>query len=86
MHLSWLFNGHSLVDSESLQILKVGRSSILSIDPVQGHHQGNYSCVASNPAGSEAVHASLIVNGRDFYWNTRINISNWCPFCFIFYG
>ena len=62
--ITWLFNGNPLTDSESIQILKVGRSSILTIDPVFGYNQGNYTCVVSNPAGQMSVHTSLIVNGK----------------------
>ncbi|XP_047735802.1 hemicentin-1-like [Hyalella azteca] len=60
--LSWLYNGQRLTPSDHTKVLEVGRSSILTIDPVKGHHQGNYTCVASNPAGEMAVHAQLFVN------------------------
>ena len=62
--ITWLFNGVPLKNSEQIQITKMGsRSSILMIDPVQGHNQGNYSCVASNAAGTMEVHTVLRVNG-----------------------
>ena len=62
--ISWLFNGTRLIESESISISKMGsRSSVLIIDPVRGHHKGNYTCVASNPAGRMAVHTTLKVNG-----------------------
>ena len=52
--------------SDDIQIAKMGsRSSILTIDPVRGHNQGNYSCVAVNPAGQKAVHTVLKVNGTE---------------------
>ncbi|KAF2359263.1 Immunoglobulin I-set, partial [Trinorchestia longiramus] len=61
--ISWLFNGKPLGESDHVKILKVGRSSILTIDPVKGLNQGNYTCIASNPAGQMSVHAHLFVNG-----------------------
>ena len=63
LHIHWHFNGHRLRNSESVQILRMGRSSILTIDPVRGMNQGKYSCVASNSAGRMAVHTNLVVNG-----------------------
>ncbi|XP_047735804.1 Down syndrome cell adhesion molecule-like [Hyalella azteca] len=61
--ISWLFNGQPVTISDEVQINAMGqRSSILTIDPVKGHHQGNYSCVAANPAGQMAVHMALAVN------------------------
>ena len=64
--ISWIFNGQPLVNSEGVQILKVGRTSILTIDPVRGENQGNYTCTASNPAGQMSVHTSLIVHGTSW--------------------
>lgn len=61
--ISWLFNDSPLFTNEDVQVLRVGRSSILTIDPVRGYNQGNYTCVASNPAGTVAVSSQLIVNG-----------------------
>lgn len=65
IHISWFFNGQPITNSDEVQITKMGaRSSILMIDPVRGHNKGNYSCVASNPAGRVAVHALLTVYGK----------------------
>ena len=61
--ISWMFNGTPIYTNEDIQVLKVGRSSILTIDPVRGHNQGNYSCVASNPAGTMTMSSFLVVNG-----------------------
>ena len=61
--VTWYLDGHPVLDSENVQILKVGRSSILTIDPVGGHDQGNYTCKASNPAGQASSVTSLIVHG-----------------------
>ena len=62
--ISWLFNGAPIIESEDVQIGKMGRgSSILTIDPIRGYNQGNYTCVATNPAGRMTVHTILKVNG-----------------------
>ena len=71
LHISWFFNGEPLVNSDDVQIMEVGRSSILTIDQVRGHHQGNYSCVATNPGGKMAVHSKLVVNGINT--NAKVN-------------
>ena len=42
-------------------------SSTLIIDHLQFHHRGNYTCTASNAAGSSKHTAELIVNGRIFF-------------------
>lgn len=60
---SWIFNGVTLESSSEIQIDYIGRSSILTLDPVRGVHQGTYTCVASNPAGEEQMSANLTVNG-----------------------
>jgi hypothetical protein len=39
------------------------RTSILTIESVRAHHTGNYTCTATNFAGSSSFTASLIVNG-----------------------
>lgn len=60
----WLFNGIQLVNTKDTQISNLGRTtSILTLDPVQAHHQGNYSCKAVNNAGVNQVEATVIVNG-----------------------
>lgn len=41
-----------------------GRMSMLVIDNVKHTHQGNYTCQATNQAGSKSYTAELIVNGK----------------------
>lgn len=41
-----------------------GRMSMLVIDYVKHIHQGNYTCQASNQAGSSSHTAKLLVNGN----------------------
>lgn len=61
---TWVFDDVSLIQSDSIHVIDVGgRTSILTLDPVQAHHQGTYSCSATNAAGRAEVAADLIVNG-----------------------
>ncbi|XP_050693602.1 cell adhesion molecule Dscam2-like isoform X49 [Eriocheir sinensis] len=60
---SWMFDGVSVTQTDSVHVIDVGgRTSILTLDPVQAHHQGTYSCSATNAAGKAEVEADLIVN------------------------
>ncbi|XP_045126212.1 Down syndrome cell adhesion molecule-like protein Dscam2 isoform X48 [Portunus trituberculatus] len=59
----WLFNGVGVVNTESTMVNNLGgTTSILILDPVRAHHQGIYSCSASNDAGVAQVEATVIVN------------------------
>ncbi|XP_047472707.1 Down syndrome cell adhesion molecule-like protein Dscam2 isoform X6 [Penaeus chinensis] len=59
----WKFNGLEIFNSDDTTIVSVGsRTSILTLDPVRAHHQGNYSCTAINAAGEAEVTVSLTVN------------------------
>ncbi|KAK7068698.1 hypothetical protein SK128_024054 [Halocaridina rubra] len=60
--LTWLFNESLLHSGGGIQIDHIGRSSILTLDPVEGDHQGLYTCIATNIAGEEKVSATLTVN------------------------
>lgn len=63
--IEWRLNGDPLDDSR-VSIGKMGkRLSILNIDSVSGYHAGNYTCIASNLAGSVEHSSRLIVNGSD---------------------
>lgn len=63
VNFTWVFNGIVLQSGDGLRVDYIGKSSILTIDPVRGVHQGIYICIASNPAGEEQVSATLVVNG-----------------------
>lgn len=63
VNFTWVFNGIVLQSGDGIRMDFIGKSSILTIDPVRGMHQGNYTCIASNPAGEEQVSATLVVNG-----------------------
>lgn len=63
--IDWQLNGMP-VDDALVSIGKMGkRLSILNIDSVSGYHAGNYTCIASNLAGSVEHSSRLIVNGSD---------------------
>lgn len=61
--IMWLLNGQPLID-DSVSVAKLNkRLGNLNIESVDGHHAGNYTCVASNRAGTAEQTDLLIVNG-----------------------
>lgn len=66
MKFTWLFGNESLYSSDNIRIEHTKRSSTLSIESVGGDHAGNYTCVASNRAGSTDSTTQLIVKGFHF--------------------
>ena len=61
---SWLLNGKPADESLGIGVSSFGKkTSVLSIDSVDEHHAGNYTCLASNRAGVAAYTAKLIVKG-----------------------
>ncbi|XP_047472706.1 Down syndrome cell adhesion molecule-like protein Dscam2 isoform X5 [Penaeus chinensis] len=59
----WIFNSKLLEASDSVEVLNIGeRTSLLTINPVRGHHQGNFTCLATNAAGVAQMGATIIVN------------------------
>lgn len=61
--IEWRLNGDPMDDS-LISVNKMGkRMSMLTIDSVTGYHAGNYTCIASNLAGSVEHSSRLIVNG-----------------------
>ena len=72
--IQWTFQGHDTLNSlKGVQISRVGqKSSILTIE-VDYSHSGVYSCVVSNPAGTDTHSAQLVVMGKLRAWlSTRI--------------
>ena len=67
--LTWSFHGHGQsqgnLNDNGIAISNIGsRMSMLVIDQVRNTHQGNYTCQASNSAGTRSHTAQLKVNGN----------------------
>lgn len=62
----WKLNDYKLMGSnDGILITRSGnRISTLSIESVRSRHSGNYTCVASNSAGTVEHSAMLYVNGN----------------------
>ena len=64
--IRWHLNGLQVFSSDFIRIDYVGgRSSILTLDPVRETHQGEYTCVVTNPVGEAYSSIKLKVNGSD---------------------
>lgn len=64
MEVVWKLNGNIIDSSIDVTTSKVGkRINFLSIDSVNAHHAGNYTCLAKNKAGEAENSALLIVIG-----------------------
>lgn len=63
--ISWMFQNQLIDDKrEDIIVSNVGkRGKQLSIEAVKAGHAGEYTCIASNVAGSTTRTASLDVNG-----------------------
>ena len=64
VHFDWLFNGVQLVPSSRVQIIHSADRAMLLLKQLTYHDQGNYSCVASNPAGDSLQHIIINVTGK----------------------
>jgi hypothetical protein len=63
----WKLNGRSVDNVEGVNIMQTKkRVSQLTIDDVQAHHAGEYTCIASNKAGNTSFSSYLRVNGEHF--------------------
>lgn len=61
---SWTLNGQPLNNIQEVAISSVGKkTSVISIDSIDEHHAGNYTCTAKNKAGSASYSSQLIVRG-----------------------
>lgn len=64
MDFAWLLNGQPVEEVEGVTIGSFGKKiSVLAIDSVAEHHSGNYTCLASNRAGTASYTTELIVKG-----------------------
>lgn len=64
LDIYWMFNGQPVTNEADIIIAKLGRrSSVLTIENVNGRHAGNISCQARNAAGSSSFSTQLKVIG-----------------------
>ena len=70
-------------DPDTVQITSIDAfSSLLTISSLGDEHTGNYTCVATNPAGHAQYTASLTVKGD--FWQHICNVFTLhCPFFFL---
>lgn len=66
--VEWYFNGLLVTEVDTLDRITVAsvgkRTKALAIDGVNEQYAGNYTCKASNRAGSVLFSAELIVDGE----------------------
>lgn len=61
--IEWSLNGQPILSYPGITIDTKKRVSLLTIDPINAQHAGDYACAASNAAGGTSFSASLAVNG-----------------------
>ncbi|KAH7936604.1 hypothetical protein HPB49_001639 [Dermacentor silvarum] len=62
VQLQWLKDGHEVVSSGAVKLIKHETIVVLSIEPVQVADSGNYTCVARNKYGYDRYTSALQVN------------------------
>lgn len=76
MEILWYFNGKNVKTYSEINVAKMGqRSSILSVETVSHLIAGNFTCKATNQAGTSSYTTELQVNGY------LINVHSFCS-CF----
>lgn len=64
INVTWLLNGRAIDSFHDISLARLGkRVNVLTVESVAAHHAGNYSCRASNKAGTTEYAAQLIVDG-----------------------
>lgn len=64
LKITWTLNTHPIETIEGVNIMQTKRRvSQLTIDDVQAHHAGKYTCWATNNAGNSSFSSYLRVNG-----------------------
>lgn len=62
--ISWNFHGEELSSHLDVSTTKIGdRTSLLTIASTMAAHNGNYTCIVTNPAGSTSYTATVRING-----------------------
>lgn len=70
INIWWTFQGvddkftYNLTSNDGIVIMRsTQKMSVLSIEAVKARHRGNYSCFASNKAGTSQHNSYLSING-----------------------
>lgn len=65
LEISWMFDGQPIEFdySDTIKIDSGKRHKLLTIESVSARHAGEYTCIASNLAGSVSRSANLVING-----------------------
>jgi Immunoglobulin domain len=62
--LYWKFGNKSIESIPGISVSAIGiRTSMLSIDAIQGYHSGRYECFGKNGAGISSYATEVVVNG-----------------------
>lgn len=62
--IQWTLNDQQVSENLGITTIKAGkRSSLLTIDSVDDHHAGNFTCHAKNRAGKQTFTTELSVYG-----------------------
>lgn len=73
LKFNWFLNNKPVNKLDGIFINKLGKKiSILHIESVQAEHSGEYTCSATNPAGSVNHTAVLLVNGINSLKSTKV--------------
>lgn len=63
--IGWLFNNRMIDSNDGITVSKMGQKmSTLYIESISSQHAGNYTCRASNAAGTAEYSSELKVIGK----------------------
>ena len=85
LEIAFMFEGNPIESYSDIVVSENGkRIKQLLIDSVNAKHAGEYTCVASNIAGSTSRSAMLAVNGIFFFFLTKFIECRILDFFFLF--
>lgn len=71
LSFTWVKDGRLITPDLGITVRTFDEYSVvLTINNVTSKHNGNYTCIANNPAGSANHTAQLVVNGELSYLQT----------------
>lgn len=87
IEIVWMFDGRPITnDRTDMTVSNTGRRvKQLAIESVTANHTGEYTCVASNLAGSTSRSATLNVNGTNRETNAWNSISSFLNLILFFH-